>query len=270
MKFVEVAFKHTISDPQTGAQSVTQKPMQGEPFVFVRRQRDCARSFCDRRAPDPHSIPMRMLSFLVLAVLTLTGTAAVSQKPAPPVNVPAESVIEIVLVEAPGINHAGSGWEINYEVRLATDADLWEAHRNRASRGDDTARVGELIKEGSVKQLFDSPGNRKALLRIPLNQEIQGRLRNQPPRLDQRLAAEMTLEQSREREKRAQNFMFRAVAEVYDARLGKKLIMTLVGAWPFDSFPEARFEIRIWIRADGDYKIEYLRPNGGRTLEIIK
>jgi hypothetical protein len=79
-----------------------------------------------------------------------------------------------------------------------------------------------------------------------------------------------TPDQFREHERRAQNFVFRSIVEIYDARLQRKVFLQLRGAWPYVAFPDARFEITIQVDANGYYKVKYPRPTGGRRKEIIK
>ena len=180
-------------------------------------------------------------------------------------SIPTSATIEIVLVDAPGINDEASRWEINYKFGMVTDALLIEAHK----RGDDD-RIADLIKQGSITQTLRPMENRKVTLQFPLNSEIQALLINQPPVSSEASMRQMTLEQSRERERRAQNFRFRSIVEIYDARLHQKVFVPLVGTWPDFAFPDARFEISIQIDANGAYVVKYPRPNGGRKTETIK
>src|SRR6478672_4375042 len=112
----------------------------------------------------------RLLSFILAAILFL----AVASEPATvaagrlPISqeVPKTATVEIVLVNAPGINDAASNWDIAYEFRIADLTTLWRVWKQKqmGAAGDD--RVGQLIKEGSVKKAFRSPDDRKMLFQI--------------------------------------------------------------------------------------------------------
>jgi hypothetical protein len=69
-------------------------------------------------------------------------------------------------------------------------------------------------------------------------------LRNQPPPPN---PATLTAQQSRDYEKAAQNFAFRAVAEIYDARLRKNVIVPCTGRGGTIPLLDARFPIQIKI-----------------------
>ena len=153
-------------------------------------------------------------------MLVLHGASAQSEKVSNSArSIPTSATIKIVLVDAPGINDEASRWEINYEFGMVTDALLIAALK----RGDDDL-ISNLIKQGITKQPLKPTENRKVTLDFPLNPEIQALLMNEPPVLSEASMRQMTLEQSRERERRAQNFRFRAVVEIYDAQLHRKLL----------------------------------------------
>jgi hypothetical protein len=211
----------------------------------------------------------RTLSFMIIAVLALAGIG-VSQTPekGPEARekVPTSSAVEVTLVHAPGINDEGSLWEINYEFRIASDASVWDAHKRKDGS---EALVGDLLKEGSCKQTLRSTTNRRVILTVPLAAEMQERLRSQPSP-GEAAKTNLTAEESRKLEERSQSFRFRLVAEVYDAKLRKSVLISQAFLWPFAGYPEARFEIKIQINAEGGYRIDASRPKGGGGKEIIR
>ncbi len=216
--------------------------------------------------PQIQMTKILLFAFLAVLLLAAPGFSQPSEKASNSErHIPAGATIEIVLINTPGINDETSRWEIDYQFGMVTDALLIEAHK----RGDDD-RIDDLIKQGSITQPLKPTENRKVTLQFPLNSDIQTLLMNQPSVSSEASMRQMTLEQSRERERRAQNFRFRSIVEIYDARLQRKVIVPLVGAWPYAVFPDARFEISIQIDANGAYVVKYPRPNGGGKTEIIK
>jgi hypothetical protein len=210
-----------------------------------------------------HTQMRKLLPFLLLLPLAAPGFSQQRENvSSSATKAPSVATIEIFLIDAPGINDETSRWEINYKFGMTTEALLFEAHK----RGDDD-RIGDLIKEGSIQRPLKPKENRKIILRFPLNAEIQKLLTDQPSMPDQ---TSMTIEQSRDYEKHAQNFSFHSIVEIYDARLQRKVILPIGGAWPYVSYPDARFEINIKIDAKGDHVVNYPRPKGGSKTEIIK
>jgi hypothetical protein len=183
-------------------------------------------------------------------------------------DIPKTATVEINLLNAPGINEAGSRWEIAYEFRIASDATLWEAWRLGKAKAESKARVGELVKEGVVKKTLRSPENRKVLLQIPLSIQIQERLRNQPRDLVKITPGKMSPEEiklSREQEMKSQAFLLYSTLNIYDAKLKRTLIIPASFTWSFASYPEARFEIKLEINSDGSYSVNSSLPTKMRS-----
>jgi hypothetical protein len=78
----------------------------------------------------------------------------------PSQQVPKAATVEIVLLNAPGIDDEGSQWEIAYEFRItneaASEATFFEARKQGKPQGT-KVRVGELIKEADVKKPPSAP-----------------------------------------------------------------------------------------------------------------
>lgn len=214
---------------------------------------------------------IRLLSLSLAAILFLVGGSVSGKVGAgPPVSqeVPKTATVEIILLKAPGINDKGSRWEITYEFRIANQTTLWEAWKQRKLKGGSEERVGELIKEGTVKRMLRSPENRKVLFQIPLSPEIRERLRAQPRDPVKITPGKITPEDiklSREQEMRAQSFLFYSVINIYDAKLKKNFAITASRVWDFSGYPQARFEIKVEINSDGSYSVNSSLPTKKRS-----
>ena len=173
-------------------------------------------------------------------------------------EIPKAATVRITLVNAPGINDEGSRWEIAYELRIINQAAEWQAWKQGKFKGGSEERVGELIREGSVKQLLRSPQNRRVVFKIPFSPEIQERLKNQPRDLVKFTPGNITPEEiklSKEQEMKLQVFLFYSTLSIYDAKLKRNFIIPVSRTWPFNNFPDARFEIKIEIHDDGGYSV---------------
>ncbi|MDQ1640209.1 MAG: hypothetical protein QOF62_3548 [Pyrinomonadaceae bacterium] len=210
-------------------------------------------------------LSLSLAATLFLAAGSLPGKHAAAL-PIPP-EIPKTATVEIVLLNAPGINDAGSNWEIAYEFRIATEAALWQVWKERQLGTVSAARVGELIKEGGVKKILVFPENRKILFQIPLSPEIQERLRNQPRDLVEISPGKVSPEAiklSREQEMRSQVFLFHPIISVYDAKLKKTIMIQYPQAWGFASHLQARFQIKVDIHDDGSYSVNTSLPTKAR------
>jgi len=201
----------------------------------------------------------KLIGLLMMLTSSLVCAAQSDNTRKPPV--PTFATVEILL-DAPGMNLPESRWEINYEMRLVTLEREISALKHK-----EPEPIGDLIKQGTIKNSLTAADGRKVTINFPLDVEMQSRLRNEPPPLT---APTITSEESREYERRAQTFAFRAVAEIYVAGLGGKLVLPLVGSWPYATFHEARFVIKIIIKANRDYSVAYPKPPQASRREIIQ
>lgn len=214
---------------------------------------------------------IRLLSLsLATIVFLVAGNVSGNLRAGLPIpqEVPKTATVEIILLRAPGINHKGSRWEIAYEFRIANQITLWEAWKQRKLKGAGEERVGELIKEGTIKKTFRSSENQKVLFHIPLSPEIQERLRNQPRDLVKITPGNITpedIKHSREQETKTQIFLFYPVINIYDAKLKKNIIIPASRTWGFGGYPQARFEIRVEINDDGSYSVNSSLPTKKRS-----
>jgi hypothetical protein len=162
-----------------------------------------------------------------------------------PKDVPSSAIVEIVLPKAPGLGLRGSKWEISYEFRITNEASLWTQREKFKDKS--TERVGDLIKESTVKRSLEAPSGQKLALEIPFDKHTLEKLKNQPTsRME---ANELT----------SQAFLFYAVVTVYDAKLNKTFTIPVNRVWDFANFPDAKFEIRIEITGPDSYSVNSSR-----------
>lgn len=216
---------------------------------------------------------IRVLLLAVASVFFLSpGNVLREAEPGSP---PAQEVPKIATVEimlnAPGIASPESNWEIAYELRLASDAVLWQASKQRQN-GNGRERVGDLIKEGGVKKTLRLPQDQKMVFQIPLNPDIQERLRNQPRapvKIPSGTPSPEEIKLLSEQEMLRQSFQFYSVINIYEGKLKRKFIVPASFSWPYADHPQARFEIKVELNSDGSYNVKTPLPkNTGRQLEI--
>lgn len=184
-------------------------------------------------------------------------------------DVPKTATVEIVLLAAPGIDEEESRWETNYELRIANQLTLWEAWKQRQlNGGSEQRRLGELIKQGTVKQTLRTPENRHIVLQIPLSSEIRERLRAQPREPLKITPGKITAEDiklSREQEIKSQHFMFYSVVSVYDGKLKKNVLISASRTWNFAEYRDNKFKITLEIHEDGSYSTKSSLPTKIRS-----
>lgn len=208
---------------------------------------------------------MRVFALSLVAILLLgAGSRALTPDSLASQDVPRFARIEIVLLSSPGINDHQSNWEINYELRIANEATLWETWQERKVKGGGEQRVGDLVKNGVIKKSIRSPEDRKVLFEVPLGPEIRKRLRSQPPDLID-LTREKTTPASikvyREQETKSESFQFYSVITIYDGRLKKTLLIPASFSWPVAKYPRAQFQITVEINSDSSYRVNTSLPS---------
>lgn len=213
---------------------------------------------------------IRYLSLILTIVLPLVthGVSRIQGQSALE-EVPKAATVEVYLLKAPGIDDDRSRWEIAYEFRIANDKTIFD-ERKKLTEGSGE-RVGELIKEGAIKQPLKSAENRKAVFQVPFSPEIRERLRNHPREQLKISSGNLTPEVAKlvdEMEMRSQTFLFYTIISVYDARLKRNIIIPTLRSWSFGAFPEARFEIKIEINSEGGYSVNSSSRN--EALKLTK
>jgi hypothetical protein len=214
------------------------------------------------------SFLLNAIAILLLATNGLSQNARGRQQSLSE-KAPTSAIIEVALVNAPGINDESSKLEIAYQLRITNESTFYEALNQGKFKPGSEERVGELVREASVvKKPLRSLKNREVVFRIPLRPEIRERLRNQPKdRINLRAASANSenIRLSREQEKSAQVFLFYSTLNVYDASLKRNIIIPVWRTWMFNNYPEARFEIIIEISSDGGYRVTTPLPTKARS-----
>src|SRR5882757_2420821 len=134
-----------------------------------------------------------------------------------------------------------SNWEITYELRIASDAALWQAWKQRKTGNAGEERVGDLIKEGGLKKTLRGPEDQKMVLQIPLGPAIQERLKNQPNapvKIPSGTPSPEEIKLLSEQEARRQSFQFYSVINIYDGKLKKKVTVPASFGWSYADHPE--------------------------------
>jgi hypothetical protein len=177
--------------------------------------------------------------------------------------VPRSATVEVLLLKAPGLYTSGSKWEITYEFRIANQTAEWEAWKRRKLNGGSEDRIGDILKEGAEKKLLRSAENQKVVFHIPFAPAIVGRLSNDPKgsvRITPGKLTSKEIELSRQQESKSQVFFFYSIINVYDAVLKKNFIIPVSRVWPYQSYPQAKFQIKVEIYDDGSYHVNSSLP----------
>lgn len=194
---------------------------------------------------------------LLTSILPITGVAhgRVAASKSGPAQPPEIVTVKFTLLNAPGVIEKGSSWETAYELRIANEHTYYEANRQGKFKADSTARVGELISKGSfTRKSLRQLSNRKMVLQLPLSKEIQERLKHQPKdriKLTATTATTENIKLSREQEQKAQVFIFYSIANFYDAKMKKNIVIPVTGIWMFGGHPKAQFEIKVEVTETG-------------------
>lgn len=201
---------------------------------------------------------MKLLRVILATCFFMVGGylgAAVAQ-PSASQRIPRDATIEVTLLKAPGVTVSETRWEIDYEFRLATETDLWNASRSANSKGIAAERAGELLTKGSLTRTINSPKDQTFTLKIPLNMQAQDRLRNQPKNRLNLTAGNLTPENLKlleEQKRLSQVFMFYSIVNVHDGKLKKTVVIPISRGWDFSNHRNARFGITIEIKDDRTY-----------------
>lgn len=170
-------------------------------------------------------------------------------------QIPSSGVIRITLDKAPGLAMPETKWDVSYELRLTTEADLWKASQSGKSKSE-SERVGDLVKQGSTAQTVASPDGQTLVIEIPFDKPTQERLRNQPNsrfNLSASTATAENIARLKEQERRSQVFMLYTIVNVNDAKLKKRVVIPISRGWDFANHRDARFNIAIEISDDSTY-----------------
>lgn len=199
--------------------------------------------------------------FLITSLFAINGIAQerLTSRRSEAQKTPNVVAIKFTLLNSPGITDEGSRWETAYELRIANEEAYYEASRQGKFKGGSQERVGELIAQGSfTRKLLRLLKNRSIVLQVPLTRQIRERLKNQPKDRVKLTAATATADNirlSREHEKKGQVFFFYSIANIYDAKLKKNVVVPINRIWMFG-----------WHR-DGEFKLEFEVTENGYKEE---
>jgi hypothetical protein len=178
------------------------------------------------------------------------------------------------LLDSPGINDLESKWEVSYELRIISEKESYEAIRaGKLKQMQTEEKIGLLINKGSFsgKNLIKKE-NREVTFTVPLNEEIQERLKGEPK--DRINLANVTLtdeviKKSREDEARAQVFLIYANALVYDAKLKKTTIIPLCFIMRYPQYSGGVFGAAFKVTEDG-YATQPVAPQIPASSPVLR
>ncbi len=188
-----------------------------------------------------------------LFILLIFPIAVFSQKSAPQSKT---ATVTFSLLDLPGIANEKSSWEVSFELRLTNETIEYEASKvGRLKNMSEGEKIGDLIYKNSfIKKSLADSRNRKVVLQIPLSEEIQKKLENEPKNrinLSKVKITDEIIKKSREDEARAQVFLLYATAIVYDAKLKKNAVIPLNFLMNYRNYPSLNFSVNLKLTSDG-------------------
>lgn len=186
---------------------------------------------------------------------------------------PKAATIKITLLDLPGGNLEKSKWEVAYELRIFNEKEFYEAVKSGKLKQMDTEeKLGVLIGKGNfTKNALSKNENREVVLTVPLDEEIQAKLKNQPQNrinLSKVTVTDEIIKKSKEDETKAQVFLMYANALVYDAKLKKTTIIPLSWILPFRRHPDANFEMTLRVEENGGYSNRLVLPSNQKSTTV--
>jgi hypothetical protein len=185
------------------------------------------------------------------------------------------ATLKITLLDLPGVNLEKSKWELAYELRIASEKELFDAMTNGRLNLDADKKLGELVAKSSfTKNALSKKENREAFLTVPLDAKIQEKLATELELLNKSAAApnKNTPEALRERQLKTQNFLMYANILVYDAKLKKNIVVPFHWVLPFARFahfPGANFQMTFQIKENGEYARSMVLPEKTKNSKTI-
>jgi len=176
----------------------------------------------------------KSLTFALLLLTTLAPAqrAAGAQKAdATPPSPPSKLMLVFELQDLPGINEAGSYWEVSYQWRIADrqEFDRW------SDAGEDPATldgVGMLLSSQSFKRSrLSESRNRRFEVSVPVKDKL--------------------LEQLGEANRHPQVVWLYASVLIHDAKLDRDVIRKVNPAWGPNFYREGVSRVRIEVLPDG-------------------
>jgi hypothetical protein len=185
------------------------------------------------------------------------------------------ATLKITLLDLPGLNLEKSKWELAYELRIASEKELFDAMTNGRLDLNPDKKLGEFVAKSSfTKNALSKKENREAFLTIPLDAKIQEKLATELEMLNKSAAApnKNTPEALRERQLKTQHFLMYANILVYDAKLKKTIVIPFDWGFPFARFahfPGANFQMTFQIKENGDVTKSIVLPEKTKNSKTI-
>ncbi len=217
---------------------------------------------------------MKILCVVFLSAFFLTFDAFPQVEKAESNTALKTATIKITLLDLPGVNLEKSKWELAYELRIASEKELFDAMTNGRLSLDADKKLGEFVAKSSfTKNALSKKENREAFLTVPLDAKIQERLAGELEMLDKSAAPNKnTPEALAERRLKTQNFLIYANILVYDAKLKKNIVVPFDWVLPFARFahfPGANFQMTFQITEKGEYARSMALPEKSKKSLTI-
>lgn len=210
------------------------------------------------------------VAFLALLSFAVGGYAQVKKEDASAALKAA--TIRVTLLGMPGVNSEKSKWELAFELRVASEKELFDAMTNGRLSLDADKKLGEFVAKNSfTKTALAEKENREAFLIVPLDGKIQEKLKNELEMLDESAVAvggKNTAEAAAAHRLKTQNFLIYGNILVYDAKLKKNIVVPFNWVLPFARFahfPGANFQMTFEIKEGGEYARSMVLPE--KTLK---
>jgi len=224
---------------------------------------------------NPGRIFMKILCAAFLSVLIFAVSGFAQAKKEESNAALKAATIKITFLDLPGIADEKSKWELAYELRIASEKELFDAMTNGRLNLDPDKKLGEFVAKSSfTKNALSKKENREAFLTVSLDGKIQAKLAAELEMLDEPVAApnKNAIEAGSERQSKTQNFLMYASILVYDAKLKKNIVVPFDWVLPFARFahfPGANFQMTFQIDAKGEYSRKMVLPEKSKKSFTI-
>lgn len=218
---------------------------------------------------------MKILCVVFLSTFFLTFDAFPQVEKAESTAALKAATIKITLLDLPGANLEKSKWELAYELRIASEKELFDAMTNGRLDLNADKKLGEFVAKSSfTKNALSKKENREAFLTVPLNAKIQEKLASELEMLGKSAAPNKNAAETPlpERRLKTQNFLIYANILVYDAKLKKDIVVPFDWVLPFARFahfPGANFQMTFQITEKGEYARSMMLPEKSKKSLTI-
>jgi hypothetical protein len=172
------------------------------------------------------------VAFLLL-ILWTAGESVNAQKPSGDTpSLPSNLTLALELQTLPGLNAAGSYWEVSYQWRIADQREF-----DRWSEGgeDPASQVGTLLSKQSFRHgNLSSSQNRRYEVSVPITGEL--------------------LKQMRQTARRPQVLWLDATMRIHDATLGADVVRKINPVWGPNSYRDGKANVRVELMPNGNLR----------------